>query len=228
MIHPRDPSDSDNTVKIAIANDTNTSIRCGSGSGSGIGISESHIIESGNLIIFVQVLKNVTKNFSQENELGRGGFGVVYKGQLHDGTKIAFKRMEARLKLNPFDLKESNHEQVEQKAEIKLNFRNCRSVFYDLQAIQLISLKTVPCSIRLLFTLLIPTVNTLGPFFTSWPIKCETERELEREERCERQEKDRGELAARFSVGRKGTSTTTVWDGKRRRWRSLAQGSLGL
>ncbi|KAI3518717.1 hypothetical protein L1887_07529 [Cichorium endivia] len=95
VIHPRDPSDSDNTVKIAIANDTNTSIGSGSGSGSGIGVSESHVIESGNLIISVQVLKNVTKNFSHENELGRGGFGVVYKGQLHDGTKIAVKRMEA-------------------------------------------------------------------------------------------------------------------------------------
>ncbi|KAL4578307.1 hypothetical protein LXL04_014428 [Taraxacum kok-saghyz] len=93
VIHPRDPSDSDNTVKIAIANDTNTSI--GSGSGSGSGMGESHVIESGNLIISVQVLKNVTKNFSHENELGRGGFGVVYKGQLHDGTKIAVKRMEA-------------------------------------------------------------------------------------------------------------------------------------
>ena len=58
-------------------------------------MGESHVIESGNLIISVQVLKNVTKNFSHENELGRGGFGVIYKGQLHDGTKIAVKRMEA-------------------------------------------------------------------------------------------------------------------------------------
>ncbi|KAM0011853.1 putative protein kinase RLK-Pelle-LRR-IX family [Helianthus debilis subsp. tardiflorus] len=88
VIHPRDPSDSDNTVKISIANDTQTHT---SGSGSG----ESHVIESGNLIISVQVLKNVTKNFAKENELGRGGFGVVYKGQLDDGTKIAVKRMES-------------------------------------------------------------------------------------------------------------------------------------
>ncbi|XP_022640521.1 receptor protein kinase TMK1-like [Vigna radiata var. radiata] len=41
-----------------------------------------------------QVLRNVTKNFAPENELGRGGFGVVYKGELDDGTKIAVKRME--------------------------------------------------------------------------------------------------------------------------------------
>ncbi|KAJ0485336.1 putative protein kinase RLK-Pelle-LRR-IX family [Helianthus annuus] len=81
-------SDSGNTVKISIANDTQTHT-IGSGSG------ESHVIESGSLIISVQVLKNVTKNFAKENELGRGGFGVVYKGQLDDGTKIAVKRMES-------------------------------------------------------------------------------------------------------------------------------------
>lgn len=91
VIHPRDPSDSDNMVKIAIANDTQTSLGSGSGSRAG----ESHVIESGNLIISVQVLRNVTKNFAHENELGRGGFGVVYKGQLDDGTKIAVKRMES-------------------------------------------------------------------------------------------------------------------------------------
>ncbi|KAD7478189.1 hypothetical protein E3N88_01325 [Mikania micrantha] len=89
VVHPRDPSLSDSAVKISITNDTQTQTSVGSGSG------ESHVIESGNLIISVQVLKNVTKNFAHENELGRGGFGVVYKGQLDDGTKIAVKRMES-------------------------------------------------------------------------------------------------------------------------------------
>lgn len=99
VIHPRDPSDSDNTVKIVVANNTNgsTSTMTGSGSASrhSSGRGESHVIEAGNLIISVQVLRNVTKNFAPENELGRGGFGVVYKGELDDGTKIAVKRMES-------------------------------------------------------------------------------------------------------------------------------------
>ncbi|KAE9465641.1 hypothetical protein C3L33_02451, partial [Rhododendron williamsianum] len=92
VIHPRDPSDSDNTVKIAVANNSNGS---GSGSRNSSGIGESHVIEAGNLIISVQVLRKVTNNFAPENELGRGGFGVVYKGELDDGTKIAVKRMES-------------------------------------------------------------------------------------------------------------------------------------
>ncbi|QCD98115.1 receptor protein kinase TMK1-like [Vigna unguiculata] len=99
VIHPRDPSDSDSVVKIAVANNTNGSISNLTGSGSGSrnssGIGESHVIDAGNLRISVQVLRNVTKNFAPENELGRGGFGVVYKGELDDGTKIAVKRMEA-------------------------------------------------------------------------------------------------------------------------------------
>ncbi|KAF7804228.1 receptor protein kinase TMK1-like [Senna tora] len=98
VIHPRDPSYSDNMIKIAVANTNgSTSTITGSGSGSinSSGVRDSHVIEAGNLVISVQVLRNVTNNFASENELGRGGFGVVYKGELEDGTKIAVKRMEA-------------------------------------------------------------------------------------------------------------------------------------
>ncbi|KAK9699211.1 hypothetical protein RND81_08G160200 [Saponaria officinalis] len=96
VIHPRDPSDIDNSVKIVVANNTvSSSIGSGSASRNSTGTGESHVIEAGNLVISVQVLRNVTKNFSPENELGRGGFGIVYKGELEDGTKIAVKRMEA-------------------------------------------------------------------------------------------------------------------------------------
>ncbi|KAL8515869.1 hypothetical protein ACS0TY_014533 [Phlomoides rotata] len=50
--------------------------------------------EGGNAPISIEVLRQATNNFSEESVLGRGGFGVVYKGELHDGTKIAVKRME--------------------------------------------------------------------------------------------------------------------------------------
>ncbi|KAK7379624.1 hypothetical protein VNO80_05088 [Phaseolus coccineus] len=57
--------------------------------------SDIHVFEGGNATISIQVLRQVTDNFSQNNILGRGGFGVVYKGELHDGSKIAVKRMES-------------------------------------------------------------------------------------------------------------------------------------
>lgn len=41
---------------------------------------------------FDQVLE-ATSNFSEENKLGEGGFGAVYKGQFSDGTEIAVKRL---------------------------------------------------------------------------------------------------------------------------------------
>ncbi|KAM0012633.1 putative protein kinase RLK-Pelle-LRR-IX family [Helianthus debilis subsp. tardiflorus] len=61
----------------------------------GNGSSESPIIKSRNMIISVHVLKNVTKSFAKESELGHGWFGFIYKGQLDDGTKIGVKRMES-------------------------------------------------------------------------------------------------------------------------------------
>ncbi|KAL6642583.1 hypothetical protein ACP70R_020764 [Stipagrostis hirtigluma subsp. patula] len=41
---------------------------------------------------FRQILE-ATSNFSEENKLGEGGFGPVYKGQFPEGTEIAVKRL---------------------------------------------------------------------------------------------------------------------------------------
>ncbi|CAN6580230.1 unnamed protein product [Malus baccata var. baccata] len=62
---------------------------------TGIEIARSDVFDGGNVAISIQVLRQLTNNFSEDNILGRGGFGIVYKGELHDGTKIAVKRMES-------------------------------------------------------------------------------------------------------------------------------------
>ncbi|XP_011090307.1 receptor protein kinase TMK1 [Sesamum indicum] len=92
VIHPKDSPDPDNTVKIAVVDGSALEAQTGRGTMSD-GLENGQVIEAGNLLISLQVLRKVTNNFAQENELGRGGFGVVYKGELEDGTKLAVKRM---------------------------------------------------------------------------------------------------------------------------------------
>ncbi|WOH01221.1 hypothetical protein DCAR_0520602 [Daucus carota subsp. sativus] len=40
-----------------------------------------------------QTLRKATKNFHQDNFLGRGGFGLVYMGKLEDGRTVAVKKL---------------------------------------------------------------------------------------------------------------------------------------
>ncbi|KAK4423360.1 Receptor protein kinase TMK1 [Sesamum alatum] len=94
VIHPR-LSGSDDAVKITIAGSSANGGTTGTSSDEGSGQNDIHIVEAGNMVISIQVLRSVTNEFSAENVLGRGGFGTVYKGELHDGTKIAVKRMES-------------------------------------------------------------------------------------------------------------------------------------
>lgn len=94
VIHPRHSGDLDD-VKISVAGGSADVGANGALSPRREGPGDLHVVEAGNLVISIQVLRNVTNNFSEENILGRGGFGTVYKGELHDGTKIAVKRMES-------------------------------------------------------------------------------------------------------------------------------------
>ncbi|MQL84855.1 hypothetical protein Taro_017352 [Colocasia esculenta] len=98
VVHPRHSGSDRDLVKITVAGSTvngeiGTTTETLSPTRSGP--SDIHMVETGNMLISIQVLRNVTNNFSEENILGQGGFGTVYKGELHDGTKIAVKRMES-------------------------------------------------------------------------------------------------------------------------------------
>ncbi|RLN27808.1 putative receptor-like protein kinase [Panicum miliaceum] len=76
-----------------------------------MGSSESLLYDLG-------TLRAATDNFSEENKLGEGGFGPVYKGTLRNGQYIAVKRLSAT----------SQQGQVEMKNEVvlvaKLQHRN--------------------------------------------------------------------------------------------------------
>ncbi|CAO2816790.1 unnamed protein product [Amaranthus hypochondriacus] len=95
VIHPSQ-SGSDNGVKITVSGPgLNSKAMSGDQSQGSSGTSDVHIIEANSMVISIQVLKNVTNNFSDDKVLGRGGFGTVYKGELPDGTDIAVKRMNS-------------------------------------------------------------------------------------------------------------------------------------
>ncbi|KAG5239954.1 hypothetical protein OIU76_013351 [Salix suchowensis] len=55
-------------------------------------------------------LAAATNNFSVENRIGAGSFGVVYRGKLKDGREVAIKRGETGQKMKKFQEKESAFE----------------------------------------------------------------------------------------------------------------------
>ncbi|XP_073108415.1 cysteine-rich receptor-like protein kinase 6 isoform X2 [Elaeis guineensis] len=57
----------------------------------GSSLEEITSVES--LLLDISTLRVATANFSEENKLGEGGFGAVYKGLLPDGQEIAVKRL---------------------------------------------------------------------------------------------------------------------------------------
>lgn len=97
-MRPAEGGDGAEMVKITVTPNTANGVhaaRNNSGPSDNV-----QVLEAGNLVISIQLLRNVTNNFSDENVLGKGGFGVVYKGELDDGTKIAVKRMLASVVSN--------------------------------------------------------------------------------------------------------------------------------
>ncbi|MQM02990.1 hypothetical protein Taro_035765 [Colocasia esculenta] len=68
----------------------------------GSGKGESGVYSTGtpeNVRLFsYNSLRKATRNFTPTNRVGRGGFGVVYKGILRDGTPVAIKSLSAESK----------------------------------------------------------------------------------------------------------------------------------
>ncbi|KAK4594978.1 hypothetical protein RGQ29_018636 [Quercus rubra] len=50
-------------------------------------------------------IRAATNNFSDANKLGRGGFGVVYRGMLFDGQEIAVKRLSRNSRQGDLEFK---------------------------------------------------------------------------------------------------------------------------
>ncbi|KAJ4867591.1 Cysteine-rich receptor-like protein kinase 29 [Raphanus sativus] len=56
-------------------------------------VADDDFLKTDSLMVDFEDLKAATNNFSSENELGRGGFGSVYKGVFSHGQEIAVKRL---------------------------------------------------------------------------------------------------------------------------------------
>lgn len=52
------------------------------------------ITENGIQVFTFKQLLSATGGFGKSNVIGQGGFGLVYRGVLHDGRKIAVKLMD--------------------------------------------------------------------------------------------------------------------------------------
>ncbi|CAD6342708.1 unnamed protein product [Miscanthus lutarioriparius] len=71
----------------------------------GHGAEEEEMRSSEPLTYDLSTLRAATDNFSEENKLGEGGFGPVYKGTLPDGQVIAVKRLSRTSKQGHVEMK---------------------------------------------------------------------------------------------------------------------------
>ncbi|CAL1404372.1 unnamed protein product [Linum trigynum] len=76
------------------------------GRSGGKGVVGQKIVEDHGASMSIEVLRQATDDFSEKRIIGKGGFGVVYKGDLHDGTQVAVKRMESAGPMGSKGLKE--------------------------------------------------------------------------------------------------------------------------
>ncbi|XP_073117574.1 cysteine-rich receptor-like protein kinase 10 isoform X2 [Elaeis guineensis] len=63
------------------------------------------ITHAESLLIDLSVLRSATANFSEENKLGAGGFGAVYRGTLPNGQEFAAKRLSTTSRQGLAELK---------------------------------------------------------------------------------------------------------------------------
>ncbi|XP_047342092.1 calmodulin-binding receptor-like cytoplasmic kinase 2 [Impatiens glandulifera] len=71
----------------------------------------THTREAGSVKFTMTEIQKATRNFSPSLKIGQGGFGMVYKGQLADGTIVAVKRAKK--------VSYDNHLSVEFQSEIQ-------------------------------------------------------------------------------------------------------------
>uniref|UniRef100_A0A0D6QR66 Cysteine-rich receptor-like protein kinase 10 n=1 Tax=Araucaria cunninghamii TaxID=56994 RepID=A0A0D6QR66_ARACU len=62
-------------------------------SGRPVDVSRSGSLLNPQMIFSLETLIEATANFHEDNKLGEGGFGPVYKGNTSDGTEIAVKKL---------------------------------------------------------------------------------------------------------------------------------------
>ncbi|XP_010917500.2 receptor protein kinase WSS1 [Elaeis guineensis] len=87
------PANEPELVKIGVIG---TNLNDGSWNGRYTQSSTGNTTDSQGMYMSINAIRSATNNFSEDSIIGRGGFGVVYKGQLNE-TMIAVKRNKVGL-----------------------------------------------------------------------------------------------------------------------------------